>query len=211
MAGLTFYSNPMSRARIARWMLEEVGEPYETVVLDYGTSMKAPDYLAINPMGKVPAIKHGDTVVTEGAAICAYLADAFPEKELAPPPGDPLRGVYYRWLFFGAGPVETAVTNHYLRWDPDPKQQMMVGFGSYDRVLDVLQDLVARGPYLLGQQFSAVDVYLGSQIAWGIQFGTMDMRPGFDTYVTRITSRPAAVRARQLDEALMPKKEAEHA
>jgi glutathione S-transferase len=205
MADLTFYMNPMSRARIVRWMLEEVGKPYETVVLDYGTTMKAPDYLAINPMGKVPAIKHGDTVVTEGAAICAYLADAFPEKDLAPAPGDPLRGAYYRWLFFGAGPVETAVTNHYLKWDPDPKQQMMVGFGSYERVLDVLQDLVAKGPYLLGDRFSAVDVFLGSQIAWGVQFGTMEKRPGFEDYVARIYSRPAAVRARELDEALMPK------
>jgi glutathione S-transferase len=205
MADLTFYMNPMSRARIVRWMLEEVGEPYQTVVLDYGTTMKAPDYLAINPMGKVPAIKHGDTVVTEGAAICAYLADAFPEKDLAPAPGDPLRGAYYRWLFFGAGPVETAVTNHYLKWDPDPKQQMMVGFGSYERVLDVLQDLVAKGPYLLGDRFSAVDVFLGSQIAWGVQFGTMEKRPGFEDYVARIYSRPAAVRARELDEALMPK------
>jgi glutathione S-transferase len=211
MADLTFYMNPMSRARIVRWMLEEVGKPYETVVLDYGTTMKAPDYLAINPMGKVPAIKHGDTVVTEGAAICAYLADAFPEKDLAPAPGDPLRGAYYRWLFFGAGPVETAVTNHYLKWDPDPKQQMMVGFGSYERVLDVLQDLVAKGPYLLGDRFSAVDVFLGSQIAWGVQFGTMEKRPGFEDYVARIYGRPAAVRARELDEALMPSKEAEHA
>ena len=211
MADLTLYTNPMSRGRIARWMLEEVGEPYETVLLDYGTTMKAPEYLAINPMGKVPALKHGDVVVTEGAAICAYLADMFPEKGLAPAPGDPLRGPYYRWMFFGAGPVETAVTNHYLKWDPTPEQQMMVGYGEFGRVLDVLEQLVARGPYLLGERFSALDVYLGSQIAWGIGFGTMDKRPGFETYVTRISSRPAAVRAKQLDDALLPKKEAEHA
>jgi glutathione S-transferase len=211
MADLTLYTNPMSRGQIARWMMEEVGEPYETVLLDYGTTMKAPDYLAINPMGKVPALKHGDVVVTEGAAICAYLADAFPDKGLAPPPGDPLRGPYYRWLFFAAGPVETAVINHYLKWDPSPEQQMMVGFGNYDRVLDVLQDLVARGPYLLGERFTAVDVYLGSQIGWGIQFGTMEKRPGFEEYVARIYARPAAIRAKQIDAALMPKKEAEHA
>src|ERR1700720_611696 len=108
---LTFYTHPMSRGRIVRWMLEEIGRPYRTEVLDYGTTMKAPAYLAINPMGKVPAIRHGDTVVTEGAAICAYLADAFPQAGLAPPPGDRLRGPYYRWLFFSAGPVEAAVSN----------------------------------------------------------------------------------------------------
>ncbi len=207
MAEITFYTNPMSRGQIARWMLEEVGEPYEAVILDYGTTMKAPDYLAINPMGKVPAIRHGDTVVTEGAAICAYLADAFPEKQLAPPPGDPLRGTYYRWLFFGAGPVETAVTNNYLNWNPTPEQAMMVGYGSYSTVLDVLQKLVASAPYLLGDRFSALDVYLGSQIAWGIGFGTMEKRPGFEDYVARITDRPAYRKAKDIDQALMPKRE----
>ena len=204
---ITFYTNPMSRGRIARWMLEEVGEPYETVLLDYESSMKAPEYLAINPMGKVPAIRHGKTVVTEGAAICAYLADAFPEKGLAPPPGDPLRGAYYRWLFFGAGPVETAVTNTYLKWRPSAEQQMMVGYGCYETVLDVLEKLVASGPYLLGDKVSAVDVYLGSQIAWGIGFGTMEKRPGFEDYVARITDRPAYRKAKAIDQALMPKQE----
>jgi glutathione S-transferase len=204
---LTFYTNPMSRGRIARWMLEEVGQPYETVTLDYGTTMKGSDYLAINPMGKVPAIKHGDVVVTEVAAICAYLADIYPDRGLAPPAGDPLRGPYYRWLFFGAGPVETAVTNHYLKWDPDAEQRMMVGYGSYETVLDVLERLVASGPYLLGEKFSAVDVYLGSQIAWGIGFGTMDKRPGFEDYVARITARPAYILANEKDESAMPKKE----
>ncbi len=204
---IIFYTNPMSRGRIARWMLEEVGAPYETVLLDYGTTMKGADYLAVNPMGKVPAIRHGETVVTEGAAICAYLADAFPEKELAPPPGDPRRGEYYRWLFFGAGPVEQAVTNTYLKWQPTPEQQMMVGYGSYATVLDVLERLVARGPYLLGDKFSALDVYLGSQIAWGIGFGTMEKRPGFEDYVARIAARPAYKSASELDDAAMPKKE----
>jgi glutathione S-transferase len=205
---ITFYTNPMSRGQIARWMLEEVGEPYETVLLDYGTTMKAPDYLAINPMGKVPAIKHGDTIVTEGAAICTYLADMFPDRGLAPPPGSQLRGAYYRWMFFGAGPVETAVTNHYLKWEPTPEQQMMVGFGSYGAVLDVLQDLVASsGPYLLGESFTALDVYLGSQIIWGIGFGTMEKRPGFEHYVARVTEREAYRKAKEIDAALMPKKE----
>ncbi len=209
---ITFYTNPMSRGQIARWMLEEVGEPYETVLLDYGTTMKGADYLAINPMGKVPAIKHGNTVVTEGAAICAYLADVFPDRGLAPPRGSQLRGSYYRWLFFGAGPVETAVTNNYLKWQPTDEQQMMVGYGSYDKVLDVLQELVAGpGPYLLGDTFSAVDVYLGSQIAWGIGFGTMEKRPGFEEYVARITDRPAYRKAKEIDAALMPKREGQPA
>jgi len=208
MANLTFYTNPMSRGQIARWMLEEVGEPYEQVLLEYGGSMKAPDYLAINPMGKVPAIRHGEVVVTEGAAICAYLADAFPEKDLAPALTDPLRAAYYRWLFFGAGPVETAVTNTYLKWEPTPEQSMMVGYGSYAKVLDVLQDLVAQArPYLLGDRFTALDVYLGSQIAWGIGFGTMEKRPGFEDYVARITDRPAYRKAKEIDAALMPKRE----
>ncbi|CAA9531339.1 MAG: Glutathione S-transferase, partial [uncultured Sphingomonadaceae bacterium] len=208
---ITFYTNPMSRGQIARWMLEEVGEPYETVVLDYGTTMKAPEYLAINPMGKVPAIRHGDVVVTEGAAICAYMADAFPDRGLAPSPGDPLRGSYFRWLFFGAGPVETAVTNNYLNWEPTPEQSMMVGYGSYAKVLDVLEGLVGSQAYLLGERFSALDVYLGSQIAWGIGFGTMEKRPGFEEYVARITDRPAYRRAKEMDQALMPKKETQPA
>ena len=212
MSDITFYTNPMSRGQIARWMLEEVGEPYETVILDYGTTMKSPEYLAINPMGKVPAIKHGDIVVTEGAAICAYLADAFPEKGLAPALSDPLRGSYYRWMFFAAGPLEQAVTNHYLKWDPTPEQQMMVGFGEYGRVLDVLERLVAStGQYLLGGRFSALDVYLGSHIAWGIGFGTMEKRPGFEEYVARMAERPAYRKAKEIDQALMPKKEAEPA
>jgi glutathione S-transferase len=204
---ITFYTNPMSRAQIVRWMLEEVGEPYEQVVLEYGTTMKAPEYLAVNPMGKVPAIRHGQVVVTEGAAICAYLADAFPEKGLAPALGDPARGSYYRWMFFGAGPVEQAVTNRYLKWEPNEQQQMMVGYGTCDRVLDVLEALVAPGPFLLGDRFSALDVYLGSQIAWGTQFGTMEKRPGFEDYVARISERPAYRRAKEIDAALMPKRE----
>ena len=203
MADLILYTNPMSRGQIARWMLEEVGAPYETILLDYGTTMKAPDYLTINPMGKVPAVRHGSTIVTEGAAICAYLADAFPHAGLAPAPGSVERGSYYRWLFFGAGPVEMAVTNHYNKWDPTAEQQAMVGYGSYDRVLDVLEQLVARGPYLLGERFSAVDVYTGSQIIWGTQFGTMEKRPGFEEYVALVTAREAYQRAKATDARLI--------
>src|SRR5258706_12464582 len=126
---LTFYTHPMSRGRIVRWMLEEIGQPYRTELLDYGTTMKAPAYLSINPMGKVPAIRHGDTVVTEAAAICAYLADAFPAAGLAPPAGDRLRGPYYRWMFFAAGPLEAAVTNKPLGVAGPPRGRGMAGDG----------------------------------------------------------------------------------
>lgn len=200
---LTFYTHPMSRGRIVRWMLEEVGQPYDAVVLDYATSMKAPEYLAINPMGKVPAIRHGDTVVTEAAAICAYLADAFPQAKLAPPPGDNLRGPYYRWLFYGAGPVEMMVSIQTLGIDVPEEKGRTLGYGSRDAVHDALEQAVSGPNYLLGKQFTAADLYLGSQIWWGLQFGTVDKRPSLEAYVERITSRPAAVRARQIDDALV--------
>ena len=131
---LVFYTDPQSRGRIVRWMLAELGQPYRTELLDYGTTMKAPAYLAINPMGKVPAIRHGDTVVTEAAAICAYLADAFPEARLAPPPGDRLRGSYYRWLFFGAGPLEAAWTNRTMGFVVPPERERMMGYGRFEHV-----------------------------------------------------------------------------
>jgi glutathione S-transferase len=204
---ITFYTNPMSRGRIARWMLEEVGEPYETVLLDYGSSMKAPEYLAINPMGKVPAIKHGDTVVTEGAAICAYLADIFPDKGLAPPPGSRLRGPYYRWMFFAAGPVEASVTGKSLGLLAPEDKAAMVGYGTFDATLMALERAVSQGDYICGDQFTAADVYVGSQIGWGLMFGTIDKRAAFTDYVGRLQSRPAAIRAREIDDASMPKQE----
>ncbi|MBL8532111.1 MAG: glutathione S-transferase family protein [Hyphomonadaceae bacterium] len=200
---LTFYTNPMSRGRIVRWMLEEVGAPYETVALEYGTTMKAPAYLAINPMGKVPAIKHGDVVVTECAAICAYLADAFPAAGLAPAPGDKQRGPYYRWLFFAAGPVEASTTDASLGLQVPDDKRGMVGYGSRAEVIDVLERAVSGSDYLLGERFSAADVYLGAQIGWGLQFGNIERRPAFVAYVQRIQSRPAAARANELDNALM--------
>jgi glutathione S-transferase len=204
---LTFYTNPMSRGRIARWMLEEVGEPYETVLLEYGTTMKSPDYLAVNPMGKVPAIRHGETVVTEGAAICAYLADIYPDKGLAPPPASKLRGPYYRWLFFAAGPVEAAVTGKSLGLLAPADKKMMAGYGSFEETIDALERAVSANPYICGEQFTAADVYVGSQIGWGMMFGSIEKRPAFADYFGRISARPAAVRAREIDDALMPKKE----
>jgi glutathione S-transferase len=207
MTDLTLYTNPMSRGRIARWMLEETGQSYETVVLDYGTTMKGANYLAINPMGKVPAIKHGDTVVTECAAICAYLADAFPEARLAPPPGDTARGPYYRWLFFAAGPVEASVTAKSLGLLAPADKKTMAGYGSFEETIDALESALAPGPYICGDQFTAADVYVGAQIGWGMMFGTIEKRPAFEAYFARLQARPAAIRANELDEALMPQKE----
>lgn len=205
---LVFFTNPRSRGRIVRWMLEEVGQPYRTEVLQYGTTMKGPAYLAINPMGKVPALRHGTAVVTEAAAICTYLADAFPEARLAPPPGDRLRAPYYRWMFFGAGPVEAAVTNKTFGFSVPPERQGSVGYGTFERVMDVLEQAVSQTNYLLGDTFTAADVYLGSQIGFGLMFNTIDKRPAFQSYWTRISSRAAYKRARELDDALMPPQQA---
>ena len=201
---LHFYTNPMSRGRIVRWMLEEVGAPYETHLLDFAGGTKSPDYLAINPMGKVPAIRHGATVVTECAAICAYLADAFPEAGLAP--ATAARGDYYRWMFFAAGPVEAAVTNRALGFAVPPERRGMAGYGSFEAVMDTLERAVRGRTYIAGDRFSAADVYFGSQIGWGLQFGSIEKRPAFEAYWNGIQGRPAAVRARQIDDALIPKK-----
>ena len=202
MTSLTFYTNPMSRGQIARWMLEEVGAPYEQVLLDYGTTMKAPDYLAINPMGKVPAIKHGDTVVTECAAICVYLADAFPEAGLAPDTAH--RGNYYRWLFFAAGPVEQAVTNKSLGFEVASDKTMMAGYGNFDATMDGLEAAVTGKRYIAGDRFTAADVYVGSQIGWGLMFKSMPDRPAFQAYFDGLKDRPAYLKAKAIDMALMP-------
>jgi glutathione S-transferase len=204
---LVFYTNPMSRGRIVRWMLEELGRPYRTGLLDYGTTMKAPAYLAINPMGKVPALRHGDAVVTEGAAICCYLADIFPDAGLAPSPGDRLRGPYYRWLFFAAGPLEAATTNKALGFEVPADRKVMADYGSLADVTSALEAALVGHEYLLGDRFSAADVYVGSHIGWGMRFGMLDKRPVFERYFERISARPAAVRAREIDDALVAESE----
>jgi glutathione S-transferase len=200
---IVFYTNPMSRGRIARWMLEEVGEPYRTEVLDFASSLKAPAYLAINPMGKVPALRHGDTVVTETAAICAYLADAFPQAGLAPAPGARARGSYYRWLFFGAGPMEAALTNKALGFVTPEGRERMAGWGTYGAVLDAIEAAVTSSRYLVGDRFSAADVYVGSQIGFGLMFNSIEKRPAFERYWQGLSARPAAVRARAIDDSLI--------
>ncbi len=201
---IVFYTNPMSRGRIVRWMLEEIGQPYRTVVLDYGTTMKAPEYLAINPMGKVPTITHRGMVLTECAAICTWLAEAFPEAGLAPPPGDPARAPYLRWMFFGAGPLEAAVTAKSLGLLAPADKAGMAGYGSFEQVVDALEAFaLGAGPWLLGDRFTALDVYLGSQIGWGLQFKSLPDRDAFKAYAARLPQRPAAIRARELDDALI--------
>lgn len=195
---LIFYTNPMSRGRIVRWMLEETRAPYHTEVLEYGTTMKADDYLAINPLGKVPAIRHGDAVVTEAAAICAYLADAFPDAGLAPSPTG--RAAYYRWLFFFSGPLEAAIINRTMGFEVPQDKLAMAGYGAFDRMMDVVEQAVSASEYIAGDSFTAADVYCGSQIGWGLQFGTIDKRSAFEDYWRRISDREAYRRARDIDD-----------
>lgn len=199
-ADLVFYTNPQSRGGIVHWMLEEIGHPYTIRVLEYGTTMKAPDYLAINPMGKVPAIRHGGTVVTEAAAICAYLADAFPEAGLAPEPRH--RGDYYRWLFFTVGCLEPAASNHAVGWDPSPELEMRFGYGSYPRVLDTLSAWLEGRTYVAGDRFTAADVLLASHLQWGMMTGMIEKRRVFEAYIEKHVSRPAAKRADEQIEKL---------
>ncbi|MFC3302771.1 glutathione S-transferase family protein [Parvularcula lutaonensis] len=203
---LEFFTNPMSRGQIVRWMLEEVGAPYEERIIQYGPEMKGPEYTAINPMGKVPAIRHDGKVVTEVAAICAYLADAFPEKGLGPTPED--RHDYYRWMFFAAGPVEQAVSMNSAGIVPTEEQSRSFGFGSYDKVVDVLETLLSDRDYVCGARFSAADVYLGSQIVWGLQFETLPKRDAFAAYAGRLTGRDPFRKAKARDMALIAEMEA---
>ena len=195
---LVFYTNPMSRGRIARWMLEETGVPYRTEILTFGGTMKEDDYLSVNPMGKVPAIRHNGTVVTECAAICAYLADTFPENELAPRPQE--RGSYYRWMFFAAGPLESVVTIRMLGAVTPADKARSVGYGSFGDVMDTLEKAVTGTPYIAGDRFTAADVYVGSHVSWGLNFGSIEKRPAFADYLSRVTSREAYKRAAAIDD-----------
>jgi glutathione S-transferase len=202
MDKLTLYTNPMSRGRIVRWMMEELGQPYATVMLDYGTTMKAPDYLAINPMGKVPTVTHGDRVITECAAICTYLADAFPETGLMPKD----RASFFRWMFFAAGPLEQAVVNSSFGWKPGtPQEAGRTGYGSLEQVVGTLTAHMAGRSFMVGDAFSAADVYIGSQIGWGLQFKTIPVNETLSAYWNGIKTRPALARANALDDALMKK------
>ena len=202
MPNLTLYHAAPSRSSVVLWMLEEVGEPYEVHLMSLKKGEnRAADYLKVNPMGKVPALRHGDTVITEAAAICAYLADAFPQAKLNMPVGDPRRGLYLKWLFFGPSCVEPAMMDHmFPRKDHPPRAAL--GYGDYDTVIEVLAAAVRDGPYLLGQQFTAADVVIGSGLRFGMMFKGLPERPEFVAYAGRVAERPAAKRASQKDQEL---------
>jgi glutathione S-transferase len=206
---IEFYHNPMSRGRIAHWMLEEIGAPYKVNVLRLEKSEhKSKEYLAINPMGKIPTIVHRGRVVTEAAAICAYLADAFFDRGLAPALDDPARGTYLRWLFFTAGCVEPAVIDHTFK-RPKVERQGTIGYGTYEDTMAALERAVTPGPYILGDKFSAADVYVASQIGWGLMTKGIEARPAFQAYMAPIAERPAFRRANEQDERLLAQMKAE--
>lgn len=204
---LTFYTNPQSRGRIVRWMLEEVGEPYETRIVEYGPMMKGPDYRALNPMGKVPALVHDGTVVTEVNAILAYLAEAFPQAGLMPKD----RAGFFRWMFFVAGPLEYAVVSRSFGWDvSEPRERGRLGYGSLEEVVATLAGHLGGRDYAVGDRFSVVDVTLGSALGWGMMQGTIPAEPAFVAYWDRLKDRPAALRAREIDGRLAAERQAAH-
>lgn len=198
MAGLTFFTNPQSRGQTIRWMLEEVGEPYDTEILGYGTSMKEEPYLSINPMGKVPAIRHNGKVVTEVAAICCYLADAFPAANLAPPLDQ--RADYYRWIFFTSGPVEAAFSSKSMGWSAPPERERMLGYGNYDLAIDNLERAIAGKEFIAADHFTAADLFVGANVNFMLAFDLLEPRPTFVDYARRMTDRPAYERAQKLDQ-----------
>jgi glutathione S-transferase len=206
MADLTFYTNPMSRGRTVRWMLEEIGQPYDTEILDYGTTMKGDAYLSVNPMGKVPAIKHNGKVVTEVAAIVCYLADAFPEANLAPPTND--RADYYRWIFFVAGPIEQAFSSKAVGFEPSADNERMLGYGNYDLAIGTLEKALEKGGWIAGSQFTAADLLVGAYVNFMIRFNLLEPRPAFTSYVERATDRDAFRRASQIDDTLIAEAQA---
>ena len=200
MADLIFYHNPQSRGRIVRWMLEEVGADYDTEVIPYD-EMKSERYLAIHPLGKVPAIKHRGHVLTECAAICAYLADVFPEAALGPL--DDEKADYYRWLFYAAGPLEAAISNQAMGWQVPPERERMFGYGNFDKAIAAIDELLSLRDYVCGDRFTAADVYVGSQIMFPLQFGMLPERNSFLKYRDRLQARDAYKRATDIDEKII--------
>lgn len=205
MADLELYHAVPSRSATVRWMLEEVGEPYDIHLLSLAAGdQNKPDYLAVNPQGKVPALKHKGVVITEVAAICTYLADTFPKANLAIPAGDPRRGTYLQWLFFGPSCLEPAISDRAFP-RKEPARAAAVGYRDVEALADILAQAVSKGPYLMGEQFTAADVVIGAGIRWGTMFKLVPDRPQFKAYVERIASRPAAKRADEKDKELAPK------
>jgi glutathione S-transferase len=199
MADLTLYHASPSRSSIVLWMLEELGQPYDVklIKLSDGDNLK-PDYLAINPMGKVPALDHKGTVITESAAICTYLADEFPQAKLNVPVGTPRRGLYLKWLFFGPGCFEPAVIDRAAPRKEEARRGML-GYGTFETTMDTVAKAITQGPWLMGDQFTAADVIIGANIRWGTMFKLVPERPEFSAYAGRIAARPAAQRAEAKD------------
>lgn len=202
MVAITLYTHPMSSGRIVRWLLEEVGVAYRTIVIDIESDFRNPAFLALNPIGKVPVLVHGDAVVSETGAICAYLADAFPHAGLAPPINSAARADYYRWLFFAAGPFFTATSLETMAFTPPPFGDQRAPWGNLARVVDMVDVTLQTREWLAGDSFSAADVLLGSLLDWAVSFGTFETRPAFADYLARLAARPAAMRAIELDDAL---------
>ena len=201
MDKIIFHHAPMSRSNIVHWMFEELGVPYELDLLSLERGdHKKPAYLAINPMGKVPAITHQGVTITEAAAICAYLADEFPAAKLAVPIGVPRRGLYLKWLFFGPSCLEQAIIDRIHDRPPAPSRAS--SYGEYDTVMETLAQAVAKGPYLLGEHFTAADVVIGSGLQWGTFMKAVPERPEFTAYMERLRARPAAQRSFAKNQAL---------
>jgi len=195
---LTLYHAAPSRSSVALWMLEEVGEPFEVKLLKLKNGeTRQPEFLAVNPMGKVPTLKHDDSVITECAAICCYLADAFPRAGLNVPIGDHRRGVYLKWLFFGPSCLEPAMIDRALK--REGANPNLLGWRDYDTVLKVVTQAIATEPYILGDQFTAADVVIGSGLRWGMIFDLIPKRPDVVAYVSRLEQRPALKRAVERD------------
>ena len=206
MADIIFYTNPMSRGQTIRWMLEEVGEPYDTEILDYASTMNTEPYLSVNPMGKVPAIRHNGKVVTEVAAICCYLADAFPQAGLAPAPSD--RADYYRWIFFTSGPIEAAFSNKAAGWEPTPERQSMFGYGNYDLAIATLEKALTGRNYLAADHFTAADLFVAANVNFMLAFKLLEPKPVFTDYAARMTDRDAYRRAKAIDGKLIAEAQA---
>jgi glutathione S-transferase len=194
---MQLYWAPRTRSFTALWLMEETGAPYERVLTDISAgAQKTPDYLAINPMGKVPALKDGDATLAEAAAICAYVAERYPQAKLAPPIGDPLRAKYLYWLFFAPGCIEPAMVQVATKIEMNP---VAAGWGEASRVFDVLDAALAKGPWILGENFSAADVAIGSALNFAVRlFKMVPARPSFDAYIGRCIARPAFQRAEKI-------------
>lgn len=205
MNTMTLYTNPQSRGRVVRWMLEEIGQPYDVKIMSYGGDIKSPQYLKLNPMGKVPTLTHKGAVITEVAAICAYLAEQFPEAGLAPALDSPERGSYHRWLFFIAGPFEMASTAKAYDWEITEENAMAVGCGRIQDTLNTIEQTLAKQPYLCGDQFTTADLIMASYLGWQTMMKVLEPNPVFSEYVERCEKREAARRADGLDNALMEK------